>query len=133
MRGFAGLLSGLQCIFGIWACSSHHRHCGGKIAAVDMGAVFNNTYTVVGGAPHGFVGIAKVINLHHLNGPATTGWKPWIFLCGGFNWKERFRLSPRPSYEIHTQPDTAVFMGAIMLEKQSELKKNQSAGGGHHI
>ncbi|HBT87008.1 GNAT family N-acetyltransferase [Desulfobacter sp.] len=84
----------------------------GKIAAVDMGAFFNNTYTVVAGGTHpDFVGIAKVINLHHLEWACHNRMEAVDFLCGSFTWKERFRLSPRPSYEIHTQPETAVFHG----------------------
>jgi len=84
-----------------------------KIAAVDMGAVFNNTYTVVAGGTHpDFPGIAKVINLHHLEWACHNRMEAVDFLCGSFNWKERFHLSPRPSYEIHTQPDTAVFHGS---------------------
>jgi hypothetical protein len=40
---------------------------GGEIAAVDIGAVWNGTYTVVaGGAGKEFTGVAKLINFHHL-------------------------------------------------------------------
>ena len=80
----------------------------GTIAAVDMGVVFNNTYMVVAGGTHAdFPGIAKVINLHHLEWACHNRLESVDFLCGSFNWKKRFRLSPRPSYEIHTNTGSA--------------------------
>lgn len=77
-----------------------------KIAAVDMGAVFNHTYTVLaGGAHRDFPGIAKVINLHHLAWACRKRLETVDFLCGDFNWKERFRLTPRPLFELrHSAP-----------------------------
>lgn len=77
---------------------------GDKIAAVDMGAVFNRTYTVLaGGAHRDFPGIAKVINLHHLEWACRKRIETVDFLCGDFNWKERFRLIPRTLFELrHT-------------------------------
>ena len=72
-----------------------------KIAAVDMGAVFNNTYTLfAGGTNIEFPGIAKIINLHHMEWACKKRFKVVDFLCGDFNWKKRFHLSPRPLYEI---------------------------------
>ena len=76
----------------------------GKLAAVDMGAIFNNTYTLLaGGANPEFPGVAKVINLHHLEWSCHKGFDSVDFLCGNFNWKERFRLTPRPLYEIRRE------------------------------
>ncbi len=74
---------------------------GGQVAAVDMGAVFNSIYTIMAGAVHPeFPGIAKLINLHHIE--LSCRWKvsETDFLCGDFNWKERFHLSPRLLYNI---------------------------------
>ena len=76
---------------------------GDKIAAVDMGAVFNSTYTLfAGGTNTEFPGIAKIINLHHMEWACKQRFKAVDFLCGDFNWKKRFHLSPRPLYEITT-------------------------------
>lgn len=74
---------------------------GGRVAAVDMGAVWNGTYTLLAGGTHAdFPGVAKLINLHHLERACARRMKMVDFLCGDFNWKERFHLSPRPLYQI---------------------------------
>ena len=74
---------------------------GGRIAAVDMGAVWNGTYTVLAGGTHAdFPGVAKLINLHHLEWACTQRMKVVDFLCGEFNWKDRFHLTPRRLYQI---------------------------------
>ena len=73
----------------------------GKVAAVDMGAVWNKTYTVMaGGTDAEFPGIAKLINLHHLEWACAQRIQMVDFLCGEFNWKERFHLAARPLYTI---------------------------------
>ncbi|HCY85569.1 MAG TPA: cellulose biosynthesis protein CelD [Desulfobacteraceae bacterium] len=76
----------------------------GRIAAVDMGAVYNNTYTLLAGGTHPeFPGIAKVINLHHLARACEKRYDAVDFLCGDFNWKARFRLTERPLHQLtHT-------------------------------
>lgn len=74
---------------------------GGKVAAVDMGAVWNSTYTVLaGGTSPGFPGIAKLINFHHLEWACARRIQMVDFLCGEFNWKNRFHLTARPLYTI---------------------------------
>jgi len=74
---------------------------GGRVAAVDMGAVWNNTYTVLAGGTHAdFPGVAKLINLHHLEWACTQQMTVVDFLCGEFNWKHRFHLTPRRLYKI---------------------------------
>lgn len=74
---------------------------GGNVAAIDMGGIFNNTYTLfAGGTNPEFPGIAKVINLHHMEWACQQRFDVVDFLCGDFNWKSRFHLSPRPLYEI---------------------------------
>jgi len=74
---------------------------GGRVAAVDMGAVWNSTYTVLAGGTHpDFPGVAKLINFHHLERACRERFS-WVdFLCGDFNWKERFHLTPRPLYKL---------------------------------
>lgn len=74
---------------------------GGRVAAVDIGAVWNSTYTVLaGGTDPEFPGVAKLINFHHLEWACHQRLQEVDFLCGNFNWKERFHLTPRPLYEI---------------------------------
>jgi hypothetical protein len=74
---------------------------GGRIAAVDVGAVWNRTYTVLAGGTHAdFPGVAKLINFHHLEWACQQRFKVVDFLCGEFNWKHRFHLTARPLYRI---------------------------------
>lgn len=74
----------------------------GKVAAVDVGALYKNTYTIIAGAvDREFPGISKIINLHHIRWGFNQ--KFWIldFLCGDFNWKKRFRLMESPLFRVH--------------------------------
>ncbi len=74
---------------------------GDRLAAVDVGALWNNAYTVLaGGADRQFQGIAKLINLHHLKLACKKRFDVVDFLCGDFNWKSRFHLTPRPLYKL---------------------------------
>lgn len=71
------------------------------MAAVDIGAVWNGIYTVVaGGACSDFPGVAKLINFHHLEWACGQQLREVDFLCGEFNWKNRFHLTPRPLYQM---------------------------------
>jgi hypothetical protein len=83
---------------------------GGKVAAVDVGAVWNNTYTVLaGGASPEFPGVAKMINFHHLERACRERFDSVDFLCGDFGWKARFHLTPRPLYELrHSSREASV-------------------------
>ncbi len=72
---------------------------GGQTAAVDVGAVYRNQYTVLGGATDmAFTGIAKTINLLHLDWGCQNKIQEIDFLCGDFGWKPRFHLEARPLY-----------------------------------
>ncbi len=74
---------------------------GGRLAAVDVGALWNNTYTILaGGTDPDFPGVAKLINFHHIEWSCRQRLAAVDFLCGDFNWKSRFRLHPRPLYKI---------------------------------
>lgn len=74
---------------------------GGVIAAVDMGALWKNSYTLLaGGTNPEFPGVAKIINLHHLDWACRQEIGTVDFLCGDFNWKERFHLTSVPFYEF---------------------------------
>ncbi len=83
---------------------------GGKVAAVDLGAVWNKHYTVLaGGTCPDFPGIAKVINFHHLEWACQQRCLSVDFLCGDFNWKNRFHLTPRPLYRFF-RPHLAAYL-----------------------
>jgi hypothetical protein len=74
---------------------------GGRFAAVDIGAVWSGEYVLLaGGTCAEFQGVAKMINLHHMEWACGQRLKSVDFLCGNFGWKERFHLSPRPLYQI---------------------------------
>ncbi|MBN2293360.1 MAG: GNAT family N-acetyltransferase [Pirellulales bacterium] len=73
----------------------------GEIAAVDVGAVCRNAYTLLaGGTNRDFPGVAKLINFHHLEVACRERFHSVDFLCGDFGWKRRFRLAARPLYQI---------------------------------
>ncbi len=75
---------------------------GGRLAAVDVGALWNNAYTVLaGGVDRSFEGIAKLINFHHIQLACDKRFDVVDFLCGDFNWKSRFHLTPRPLYSLN--------------------------------
>ena len=78
---------------------------GGRIAAVDVGAVWNRSYTVLAGGTHpDFPGVAKLINFHHIEWACQQRLEEVDFLCGEFNWKNRFHLTARPLYRIINLP-----------------------------
>ena len=80
---------------------------GGKAAAVDVGALWGSSYTVLAGGTHPeFPGVAKLINFHHLEWACFQRLEVVDFLCGNFGWKERFHLTPRPLYQIHIPSKT---------------------------
>lgn len=72
---------------------------GGRPAAVDMGCVYKGTYTLLaGGTVAAYPGVAKLINLHHMERACRERLDQVDFLCGDFAWKPRFHLAPRPLY-----------------------------------
>lgn len=73
----------------------------GAVAAIDMGALWQKSYTLLaGGTNREFPGVAKLINLHHMEWSCSQRLELVDFLCGDFNWKERFHLTPIPLYEL---------------------------------
>ncbi len=91
---------------------------GDEIAAVDMGAMFNGSYTLLaGGTNSNFLGIAKFINLHHLEWSCRQRFEKVDFLCGDFNWKARFRLTPRPLYALNHLPLESLMSTPYLREK----------------
>ncbi len=76
-------------------------YLGGQPAAVDMGAVYNGVYTLLaGGTNKDFPGVAKLINLFHMQRACDERYDAVDFLCGDFSWKSRFHLTPRPLYAL---------------------------------
>jgi hypothetical protein len=71
----------------------------GEIAAVDIGCVYREDYTLLGGGTNrDYPGVAKLINLHHMQRGCRERFKLIDFLCGDFSWKQKFHLTERPLY-----------------------------------
>ncbi len=71
----------------------------GQIAAVDLGAKFNNSYTVfIGGTLPEFPGVAKAMNMYHVAFACKNKFRKIDFLCGDFNWKKLWHLDEEPLY-----------------------------------
>jgi len=76
----------------------------GVLAAVDIGSVYRGRYTLLaGGTDARFPGIAKLINLQHLQWGCEQRLDEVDFLCGDFLWKPLFHLTPRPLYLLSSQ------------------------------
>jgi len=73
----------------------------GEAAAVDMASVYNGTMTLLaGGTNAAFPGVAKLINVHHMAWACEQKLSRVDFLCGDFNWKTLFHLTPVPLYVL---------------------------------
>lgn len=71
----------------------------GEPAATDMGCVYRGVYTLLaGGTNPRYPGVAKLINIHHMHWACSARLDQVDFLCGDFNWKKLFHLTPRPLY-----------------------------------
>lgn len=78
---------------------------GGRVAAIDLGAVYNGVYTLLaGGTDPDLRGVAKLINFHHIEWACRQRLRKVDFLCGDFGWKERFHLTARPLYQVGVSP-----------------------------
>jgi hypothetical protein len=86
-----------------------------------MGSIYRGVYTVMaGGANSRYRGVAKLINLHHMQWACQQRLQRVDFLCGDFHWKKQFHLSPRPLYllsslasEIVQEADLEVLRRAV--------------------
>lgn len=93
----------------------------GKLAAIDLGALYNGTYTVfLGGTCPDMPGVAKVINLYHLEFAFTNNIKKIDFLCNDFHWKKLWHLDPEPLYQFkipkahaHMKADKGISHAAV--------------------
>jgi hypothetical protein len=93
----------------------------GEPAAVDMGSIYRGVYTVMaGGTNSRYRGVAKLINLHHMQWACQQRLQRVDFLCGDFHWKKQFHLTPRPLFllsslasEIAQEADLEVSLRAM--------------------
>jgi hypothetical protein len=67
----------------------------GKTVAVDVGAEF-------GGTDPESIGVAKVMNMHHVEWACREKMNKVDFLCGDFHWKKLWHLDPEPLYQFVT-------------------------------
>ena len=80
----------------------------GRVAAVDVNAVYKNKCTVLAGGTHpDFPGVAKLINHVHIEWACEQKFAEVDFLCGDFGWKQRFHLTPRPLYQYPAPPQNS--------------------------
>ena len=74
-------------------------------AAIDLGSLYSGMLTMLAGGTNGkFPGIAKLINMHHIRFACDERLDSVDFLCGDFNWKTLFHLTPSPLYLLEGQP-----------------------------
>jgi len=98
---------------------------GGTVAAVDIGAVWESDYTVLAGAADPeFAGVAKIINLHHIEWACRQRLNSVDFLCGDFSWKKRFHLANRPLYEIYRNCPAAVPANSESLLSRVQVREH---------
>lgn len=87
-------------------------------AAVDMGSLYNGMLTMLaGGTNDKYSGIAKLINIHHITYACEQKLDSVDFLCGNFNWKTMFHLSPSPLYLIEGE-------NKISVEKNNTIERD---------
>ncbi len=105
LRGFDAMVSLLEKTGCLRVITVRQK---GEIAAVDVGAVVDNRYTVLAGATSPeFPGVAKAINIFHIRLGMKMRFDEIDFLCGDFGWKKRFRLEQRTLYKAVAQEDAA--------------------------
>jgi hypothetical protein len=73
---------------------------GAETAAIDFSALFNGSYVVMLGGTHlQFPGIAKAMNMQHIEFACQSHVSKVDFLCGDFCWKKLWHLDPEPLYK----------------------------------
>lgn len=103
----------------------------GEPAAVDMGSLYNGMLTMLaGGTNENFRGIAKLINMHHMKYACERKLDSVDFLCGDFNWKTLFHLTPAPLYLIEGQAKaSAVRVTSIPGYSSIQLSRRRAIRG----
>ena len=85
----------------------------GTVAAVDLGCVYRGVYTLLAGGAHpDYRGVAKLINLHHMERACRERLQQVDFLCGDFCWKTLFHLTPRPLHVLSNVVATSDLRGS---------------------
>lgn len=99
----------------------------GELAAVDVGAVYDNVYTLLAGCTsHDFPGVAKLINMFHMERTCKEHFKYADFLCGDFGQKSHLRLSPRPLMELLCENPAQIDNETVQTQIISEMpQENQ--------
>jgi hypothetical protein len=73
----------------------------GKTVAVDIGALYKGVYTVfLGGVFSCIPGLAKVMNMYHIDYALNNRVLKLDFLCGDFNWKKLWHLDQEPLFKF---------------------------------
>ena len=106
----------------------------GEPAAVDMGSLHNGMLTMLaGGTNEKFRGIAKLINMHHITYACEQKLDSVDFLCGDFNWKTLFHLTPAPLYVLDGTART-VSAETVNASRYSPLPlDSRTVGGAPHV
>lgn len=87
---------------------------GGKTEAVDMGALYQGIYAVfLGGADPEIPGIAKAMNMHHIEFAFNERISKVDFLCGDFHWKKLWHLDTEPLYRYVSRAAMPMETGTI--------------------
>ncbi|MBN2420283.1 MAG: GNAT family N-acetyltransferase [Deltaproteobacteria bacterium] len=77
----------------------------GRTMAVDVGALYNGVYTIfLGGVFSRVPGLAKAMNMHHIDYALKNRFYKVDFLCGDFNWKKLWHLDEEPLFKF-VSPD----------------------------
>jgi hypothetical protein len=102
----------------------------GEPAAVDMGSLYSGMLTMLaGGASQEFPGIAKLINMHHITYACEQKLDSVDFLCGDFNWKTLFHLTPVPLYVIEKGAEPVSERGISIFGHIPRAAINQTLRG----
>ncbi|MFH1688041.1 MAG: GNAT family N-acetyltransferase [bacterium] len=107
---------------------------GGRLAAIDMGSLYNGTYTLLaGGTSADHPGVAKLINQFHMRWACEQRLERVDFLCGDFNWKTLFHLSPRPLYQLASPEQRFDHHVARSVDSHHLSQSGQSMGSAAHV
>lgn len=105
----------------------------GEPAAVDMGSLYNGMLTMLaGGTSEKYPGIAKLINMHHISYACEQKLDSVDFLCGDFNWKVLFHLTPAPLYVIEGKAPPATGNDVRVSDRLSLRVRTQAMPGAPH-
>ena len=89
----------------------------GEVAAVDLGCVYRGVYTLLGGGTNAcFPGVAKLINVHHMEYACRQRLEQVDFLCGDFYWKTQFHLTPRPLHLLSDLTPSSACLSEVTVE-----------------